>query len=961
MTRHNAPGSSHDIASAATVSTAATVSRQGGVAPRAGRRLTARHASSGGGRVDIKPGWYFCIFSPPLVTTADTTPYTVCVYVLERFDAENAHLIHATRCDTGEHETFSLFKLLLPPPGKPKTFSADAGTVGGVSSAGDSSRKPTPGSPAPLPLPPPLFAPTYQELLVQLEALHPGPAPSAEADISPPLLSKARYMLEVVNKVRRLMQVAEDRATKAGEKFNYTLSLKGIIAELQGQGDRISIATFYRYLDKQLRSGGSESRLAASLHRSTYKHHRLADAQLHMVDTAILRLGRLRKKEVYDSLRALHKRTGRRWIDLRKCGGAAREDLVEELCDTDVDMSDVLANPEKALLLIHVKLPSRAWFYAHFDWFTHQPDLGEEVITARYGHEAWEHNFLVFDSFVRLATLPLQYVFSDHTPIDVFTVDAKGSRKVTRLWLTVFLDAWSRSVLGFTLLAEHPCIESIQLALKHAIWPKDPRRELLHLYAKGVGIGEADDLGDLAHLRDLSTVQTSNSHGRRSSVAGHAGVSSAFDLTSLSDALWESHANGKHQSDGGTLGQSRTDVSGEKGRGGKGKGSKEALAKLISFGGSEGLAGLPLSGYGIPSQLFLDNAWAHHSHSLKQLAVDISDKGNYNNIELRWRPPYRARYGALIERFFGNLSGQIKTFLSHAGAIQSSHPRDVREAAEATCLLYEDIYIIIYLLILSYQHTPHVELNGMTPHEKWANGMLTTHPHVPPLTAETERLFWRLWPETRTVSREGVSLFNLHYGARPGDSNSMRLLRRDIGGKPVRYSIRYQPQDISQIALFKDGRWVGDLWAKRLVDPALGRRTMPKWKWEAAKRQAGSPRAALEVLGFVQAVEAVVEARQDEQREAKKSATPPSRGSKNKADRSSQVPNVQWVSASGGEEGADGESRAGSVPLPAVSPDETVQPTHQDLAPPAQEVEVEDAIDRAYTQLLSGFVTKRQA
>src|SRR6185369_8132260 len=54
--------------------------------------------------------------------------------------------------------------------------------------------------------------------------------------------------------------------------------------------------------------------------------------------------------------------------------------------------------------------------------------------------------------------------------------------------------------------------------------------------------------------------------------------------------------------------------------------------------------------YGIPLQLSLDNAWAHHSTSLEELSKQISCGGNFIHIKLDFRPPYLARYGALIER-----------------------------------------------------------------------------------------------------------------------------------------------------------------------------------------------------------------------------------------------------------------------------------------------------------------------
>ena len=48
---------------------------------------------------------------------------------------------------------------------------------------------------------------------------------------------------------------------------------------------------------------------------------------------------------------------------------------------------------------------------------------------------------------------------------------------------------------------------------------------------------------------------------------------------------------------------------------------------------------LPWACYGIPQQLFLDNAWAHHSHSLAQLSRAISQGGQYNSIDLVFDPP----------------------------------------------------------------------------------------------------------------------------------------------------------------------------------------------------------------------------------------------------------------------------------------------------------------------------------
>src|SRR5690606_21285458 len=125
-----------------------------------------------------------------------------------------------------------------------------------------------------------------------------------------------------------------------------------------------------------------------------------------------------------------------------------------------------------------VKLPSQSWFYTYFRWFQKQPELGRGVVNARYGREVWEREMLVFDSFAHLATMPLQYVFADHWLIDVFIVDDATRQQRSRLWLTVLIAAYSRCILGMNLLDQAPSIQSIQSALRHAIWLKTSHTEL---------------------------------------------------------------------------------------------------------------------------------------------------------------------------------------------------------------------------------------------------------------------------------------------------------------------------------------------------------------------------------------------------------------------------------------------------------------------------------------------------
>src|SRR5438046_339215 len=245
--------------------------------------------------------------------------------------------------------------------------------------------------------------------------------------------------------------------------------------------------------------------------------------------------------------------------------------------------------------------------------------------------------------------------------------------------------------------------------------------------------------------------------------------------------------------------------------------------------------------YGIPQQLFLDNAWAHHSHSLENLARVISCNGAYNPIDLVFRPPYKGRYGAIIERLFRNLSGQIKELA--LGAIASKSSKDARVAAKQACLLYSDMDRLLHQLILKYQHTPHRELGGMTPHQKWREGVTGSGlPLIPVFTPEMDRLFMRMYPQTRTVRSRGIPAFGLNYWS--ADLGGIERVDRE--GKAIQYNFRYDPTDISRISLFRNGEWVGDGKARELQQADGTYRRISLAEWKMAKRLVGSQESQTE-------------------------------------------------------------------------------------------------------------------
>lgn len=569
----------------------------------------------------------------------------------------------------------------------------------------------------------PVFAPSLDSLEAKCSQHRSQASQVMAEDLPMALLQRADRLIHVVQLVEA--QLAEElrQAQLQGRTLGRKVALEN---SLQVLDEPISLASYYRYLACYQGFSGDRGQIAASFRRKSFNQSRLTTVQQHFIDSLILRFyarqPRIRPATLHKIAVATRQRTQGMWIDPQKCSADVPQDLVTELLNPDIPMTSILDNPEKKPLFTSLKLPSRSWLYGYLHWFEQQPEQGKTVMTARYGKEVWEREQMVFDTFVTRAAFPLQYVFADHWLLDVFIVDEATRQYPVRLWLTVLLDAYSRCVLGMALLDETPCIESIQQALQHAIWPKTSHQQF--------NLGKA----------------------------------------------WIC--------------------------------------------------------YGIPQQLSLDNAWAHHSHSLENLARLLSQNGEYNSIDLLFRPPYKGRYGALVERFFGNLSQRVKEHLP--GAIQSSLPQAVRQAAGDARLLYTDIERILHQLILEYQHTPHRELNGLSPHEKWVEGMAWHLAYVPPQTQEMARLFWRLSPQTRVLTNKGIHAFGMSYWS-PDLQQAMRV---DMAGKQIRYRFRYNPQDISRIALFRDGHWLGDIEAKELRQTDGSVRPLSLWERDWHLKQA---------------------------------------------------------------------------------------------------------------------------
>jgi hypothetical protein len=589
---------------------------------------------------------------------------------------------------------------------------------------------------------PPLFAPTLEILREHVEDRYAIRSSATTDNLPDNYLIKARIITTVVETVGRLLSEEERRAALHGESLGRTQALHRALVTVNKTTIQVQVngityrrrlhasrAVYYKYRRLYDTYQGNEAAIAGSFRRGTFRRPQMSQAQLHFIDTCLLLYygtTRASKMRVYRLARdILESRTAGYWVDPGRCGSTMAETLVTELLDLSLPLPAILDNPEKAALLTPIEMPSTGWFYGYVKYVEAEGDQGAQRITERLGQDLWEQLYLVFDTFVHRAQFPLHYVFADHWLLDAWIVDEETRANPSRLWLTLLIDAYSRSILGMALLYEDPCIESIQQALRHAVWEKTSHRDL--------------------------------------------GLTQAWNC------------------------------------------------------------------FGIPLQLVLDNAWAHHSHSLENLARVLSRHGVYNSIDLVFRPPYKGRYGAIIERLFKNFSGQVKELA--AGAIASSDPKDIRTAAHNACLLYPDMNRLLHHLILNYQHTPHRELGGMTPHQRWSEGIQSSgFPLVPPFTPAMDRLFLRMYPQPRQVSSKGIAAFGLHYWS-PSLAGIERI---DRTGRAAQYQFRYDPADISRIALFRDGEWVGDGSARELQQADGTVRHISLAEWKMARSKVGS-------------------------------------------------------------------------------------------------------------------------
>ena len=568
------------------------------------------------------------------------------------------------------------------------------------------------------------FAPTLTAILTclaqpdtQAVAAH---TVSDVASLPDPLIKQADTIITVVEKMMR--------HESAYRNLPSTNQPHPSLTEWMRQGCElldppIGLSTYYKYRRTYETHHGLRAEIAAAMQRSTHGKTKLTAQQQDFVSALVQTYYKsnppMRLQTVYAIAQQVWQHTEGWWVNVEKVQPDKRLAITQQLLDVRQSIKPLLADPAQAQNLTPMRLLSRSRFYTYVKQLVSQPSSGAEIQITRHGAADWEQSTNVFDHFAATATLPLQYVFADHYKLDVLHVDDDMREELGRLWLTVLIDAFSRAILGIYLGYESPSIESIQGALRHAIWPKS----------------------DLAQW----------------------GI----------DQVWET--------------------------------------------------------FGVPQRLFVDNAWAHLSYSMEDLIRSLSSGGNHTRMELVFRPPYVARYGGLIERLFGNISGQIRELLP--GALLKPSERHWHNASKNACLLYRDIARIMNQIVVNYMHTPHSELGRQTPHERWLAGLRLAMPNLMTLTPELERAFWRLYPKTRQVTHHGIGLFGMHFW----NSELGSLQGLNLHAQKRQFHVRYNPLDISRLAVFERGLWIGDVFPSGLRLPDGSYESVSLWELQMAK------------------------------------------------------------------------------------------------------------------------------
>ena len=261
-------------------------------------------------------------------------------------DPDNALLLHAQSLPEGPGTTLSLTDLLAIPRTSPSA---------------------------------PLFAATLEALHQQIEERYGLVLGTTTHDLPDSYVIKARIVISVVEMVRKLVSVDEQRAKMRGEAIAHQQAIRRALLTVNKTTIRMQVretnqniklhaglTSYYKYERLYKTYQGDEAQIAASFRRATFRLPRMSPAQFHFVDICLLLYygnTRSTKTRVYQLAQdILEKRTKGYWVNPVQCGSSIPENLMVELLDLKIPMQAILDNPEKRALLTQIEMPSTGWF-----------------------------------------------------------------------------------------------------------------------------------------------------------------------------------------------------------------------------------------------------------------------------------------------------------------------------------------------------------------------------------------------------------------------------------------------------------------------------------------------------------------------------------------------------------------------------------------------------------------------
>ena len=163
------------------------------------------------------------------------------------------------------------------------------------------------------------FAPTWQHLQDQLRQAAATLGPIA-VTFSEGLRERADQIVSVIDTVEYRLSERQKTAVQRGEPFRRSTALAEVLNQLESP---LARSTFYKYNQLYQAHQGQREAIALALHRSTFHQSQFTTAQLHFVDTLILRYYArnrpIRPSTLYRLAQSALQHTQRYWIDPTRC------------------------------------------------------------------------------------------------------------------------------------------------------------------------------------------------------------------------------------------------------------------------------------------------------------------------------------------------------------------------------------------------------------------------------------------------------------------------------------------------------------------------------------------------------------------------------------------------------------------------------------------------------------------